>query len=316
MSILLPSDFKHRCVQDLAWVIYSPSLMIGNSHGDYCNSRWLDDAWWQTEYQACLPALIALDNDPEPLIQALANRKTQRLGEHFECLVNYWLNISPNYRCLLQNYVLYQPNHKHRKTLGELDFIIQQQTTGKIIHLEVAAKFYLARTNGQQLDDWYGANLNDLFSRKVAHIHQHQSQLAHHYADLLPYTIDESWIMLKGRLFYPHGLITNSTLTSQSQNNVYNQLQYNNDYALNPLHLKGYWYKQQCIKDWTDLRRLPKHAWFAPLNEPLLESYRQQSLPARLSSPQAECWLDTSKSITQEQRLFVVPDHHWARLIE
>ncbi|MGV6809281.1 MAG: DUF1853 family protein [bacterium] len=317
MSQQYPTDFKHECVRDLAWVIASPSLLTGEHHGDYCHVQYLDDAWWQTEYLDCLPALIALDREPKLLTQALAVRKTQRLGEHFECLVKCWLAISPNYRCLLHNYVLYEKKSSQRKTLGELDFIIQQKATGKIIHLEVAAKFYLARTTGRTLDDWYGANLNDQFSRKVAHIQQHQSQLAFHYADNVPYTLDESWVMLKGRLFYPRHLrLTEPSACNKPLNKPDNHHQCDKQYdgcSVNPNHLTGYWWFHQQIQAWDHLRRLPKRSWFAALSQTQLAHY-YHSPQVSSNSTQAECYVNTQHNQDQYQRLFIVPDHHWARL--
>ena len=96
------TSYQHSCVQDLAWVIRSAPVISGMHN----QSSWLSQTWCETEYQACLPQLLALDKHPEPLISALSQLKTRRLGERFECLIAFWLTISPNFELLIKNYPL------------------------------------------------------------------------------------------------------------------------------------------------------------------------------------------------------------------
>jgi hypothetical protein len=276
-----PPPFKHRSVQDLAWVIQSPAVISGI----YNNTHWLSSDWWLREYQACFPALTALDNDPTPLQSALTKLKTKRLGERFECLVEQWLNISPNYRCLIKN----QQLRSNKQTLGEIDFIIEETTSHKIIHLEVAIKFYLGIDDLSAAKNWYGPNLKDRLDIKLNNLATHQTQLAKKYPDLMPLTIDESWCMLKGRMFYPIPLPNNTQTT-------------------NPLfdkkHLRGNWYESSSEIDHTHLLPLKKTDWLAEITD----FTKQTPPPSTIEQP--TCCIKY-KGHQEKQRLFLLPEDHW-----
>ena len=188
--------FKHRCVQDLAWVIQSPPVISGDING----SRWLNKTDCQAEYLACLPALLMLDKNPKPLRDALAHLKPYVIGKRFECFVQFWLALSPNFEVLENNIVL-QDDHR---TLGEADFFIHELASDKIIHLEVSVKFYLGVDNLSAMHHWYGTNLQDRLDIKFNRLVTHQTQLSKKYPELMPYPVDESWCLFKGRMFYPH----------------------------------------------------------------------------------------------------------------
>ena len=209
-------SFKHRCVQDLAWVIQSPPVISGV----FNQTRWLDKTACEEEYNACLPALQQLDHQPATLIKQLARLKPYVLGKRFESYVHYWLRISPHFECLRYNYVL----QDEQRTLGEADFIIRELATDKIIHLEVAVKFYLginressssSSSNDAESNDigamhhWHGTNLRDRLDIKFNRLVSHQTQLATNYPERMPYSIDASWCLLKGRMFTP---VTQQTL--------------------------------------------------------------------------------------------------------
>ena len=117
--------FSNRLVRDLAWVIASPPLLAGN----YNDTHWWSHANCLTEFEVCLPALLALDKDPSPLIEHFEKLKSGRLGLRFEHFIAYWLIISPNYELLTQNLQIIEPivspHKKGSHTHGELDFIIR-----------------------------------------------------------------------------------------------------------------------------------------------------------------------------------------------
>jgi hypothetical protein len=50
---------------------------------------------------------------------------------------------------------------------------------------------------------WHGTNLRDRLDIKFNHLTNHQTQLAKNYPEHMPYPIDESWCLLKGRMFTP-----------------------------------------------------------------------------------------------------------------
>ncbi|MCK5725602.1 MAG: DUF1853 family protein [Thiotrichaceae bacterium] len=189
-------NFKHRCINDLAWVIQSPPVISGNING----SHWLNKADCEAEYEACFDALLQLDQHPEPLLNALSHLKPYIIGKRFECFVQFWLEISPNFELLDSNVVL----QGKTQTLGEADFFIREVATDKIIHLEVSVKFYLGVDDLSQMQHWYGTNLKDRLDIKFNRLANHQTQLAKKYPELMPFPVDESWCLLKGRMFYPH----------------------------------------------------------------------------------------------------------------
>lgn len=188
--------FTHRCVQDLAWVIQSPPIISGNING----SHWLSKTECQTEYQACLPALIALDQNPKPLLDSLSKFKPYIIGKRFECFVTFWLALSPNFELLASNVVL----QNDKQTLGEADFFIRELASSKLIHLEVSVKFYLGVNDLSQMHHWYGTSLRDRLDIKFNRLANHQTQLAKKFPAFMPYAVDESWCLLKGRMYYPH----------------------------------------------------------------------------------------------------------------
>jgi len=190
--------FKHRLVRDLAWVISSPPLVSGNIN----NTHWWSSSDCTSEYQDCLPALIVLDKNPEPLITNINNIKAKGLGHRFEALVAYWIKLSPNFDLLDNNIQIIVEG----KTFGEIDFIIQDIRSKKIIHLEVAVKFYLGSPPYHNAFYWYGTNTKDQLGKKIKHLKEKQTQLATIHKSFLKnrgFEINEKHCLLKGRLFYP-----------------------------------------------------------------------------------------------------------------
>ncbi|MEE9325698.1 MAG: DUF1853 family protein [Cocleimonas sp.] len=215
-------SFNSRLVRDLAWVIASPPLVSGMLN---------DTLWWShegcyNEYLDCLPALKELDLDPTPLMNHLEQSNAKRLGHRFESLVAYWIIISPNYNLLAKNIQVIKDGH----TYGEIDFVIQNSDTQKIIHLEVAVKFYLGSSPYQDPFRWFGTNTKDQLGRKVEHLMLKQTQLGRthsSYFKKLGIHIDERQCFLKGRLFYPigtdtppHGVTSNHLRGRWIQNNT------------------------------------------------------------------------------------------------
>lgn len=187
--------WKQRVVRDLAWVIASPPL----ASGKYDGVAWWNDDFLSSEYQACLPALEALDKDPSPLLDHLAQQKSKALGHRFEAFVAYWIEISPNFELLYRSVQL----HSDGRTLGELDFILRDKRSQKVIHLEVAVKFYMGLQPLGKPENWHGPNLKDSLAKKLNHLKTKQTQLSLQHPELLPVAIDERCCCLKGRLFYP-----------------------------------------------------------------------------------------------------------------
>jgi hypothetical protein len=290
-SVTLLDDFKHRCVRDLAWVIVSPPLVSGV----HKQTLWWNQRQCLEEFNDCLPALQALDKTPKALLEHLNHIKSKRLGLYFEGLVSFWFSsISPNYKLLAKNIQLFETHKKGKHTLGELDFIMQQKSTQKIIHLEVTVKFYLGTIPLEDTYHWFGTNTNDQLGKKLDHLKQQQTQLSNKYPELVDFKIDEQHCLIKGRLFYP---------TRQST-----QLQIPDGICKN--HLQGRWIYSSERNKKQQLITLAKHDWLAELDHDAITrhlSYHHDNKPDK-----ATCFAvvekDGNTSYKEVERIFVLPD--------
>ncbi|MGI9320628.1 MAG: DUF1853 family protein, partial [Thiogranum sp.] len=173
-----------------------------------------------------------------------------RLGNYFETLWRFWLNSNQRYRLLFANL----PLHSGSRTLGEFDFLVKDEKTGKTLHWEIAVKFYLGVDDTSQPANWLGPAQQDRLDIKTSHLLNHQGRLSQRPEavqrfEQLDIKVDETWLILKGRLFYPAGAKANTP------------------HGAHPDHLRGFW-KEQCSLSslgasfWLPLER---HQWLAPL---------------------------------------------------
>lgn len=282
----MPERFTNRCVRDLAWVIASPPLVSG----EFNQTQWWSHAQCLAEFNDCLSALLALDKNPAPLLAHLESIKSRRLGLRFEGYLSFWLlAISPNYTLLAQNIQLNEFVNRLKRTIGEVDFIIKERQSGKIIHLEVAVKFYLGTAPYSDPYRWFGTNLNDQLGKKLDHLKQHQTQLLINHPEKINYSIDERHCIIKGRLFYPE-----------------NQKASPEGIADN--HLRGRYLLQQQQKTstQTELILLDKMEWLAEFSH---EDISERKTQSHFSiSNRAHCYALTSNNI-EMYRIFYLPDN-------
>lgn len=200
--------WQHAAVRDLAWALASPPLLAPPAQrvGPGDRLRWLNSAWAGRAFRASEEWLAALDRHPAPLLDALGRRGDPRLGNYFEALLAFWLAWpgNPLYRLVRHNL----PVRANNRTLGELDFLVEDRQSGELQHWEVAVKFYLGVAPGGVLANWIGPGLKDRLDLKVAHLLQHQllltrtpegTGLLRHLGLPPPSPV----CLLKGRLFYP-----------------------------------------------------------------------------------------------------------------
>ncbi len=199
------NSFEHRCVRDLAWVIASPPLVAGVFERDEHQTQWWTHEMCLREFADCMPALCILDQNPQALIAHLESIKSKRLGLRFEGFIAFWFSsISPNFTLLQRNIQLNEISGDTRsRTIGEIDFIIKEVKSGKLIHLEVAVKFYLGTSAFDDPYRWFGTNTRDQLGKKIDHLQNHQTQLLLRHPEQVDFIIDERHCLLKGRLFYP-----------------------------------------------------------------------------------------------------------------
>lgn len=273
-----------RYYQDLNWVISSPPLFSGQDKDTY---------WWSTEdcekeFQSCLPSLKQLNKNTIEINSLFNPNHPKRLGHYFESLVALWIDISPNYDMLLQNHQIIIDG----QTKGEIDFIIKEKHTGKLIHLEVAVKFYLGTKQQTDPYNWFGTNTKDSLGKKLDRLKTHQTQLYEKYKSHIPYSIDEKHCLLKGRLFYPD-------FKSPRKHEFCPPSGINNN------HLKGKWlYQKNHLGE--KLIVLNKENWLSALNPEQIKKCEILDSPLPLSF--AQCYIRLNDDETEKDRVFYLPN--------
>ena len=113
--------------------------------------------------------LLALDEQPAPLHQALAQRfpHQYRLGFYAESLLSFWFSHAPHCRLFAHNVPLID---EHQQTLGALDFIVQIEQ--QLYHVELCCKYY----GGKAM---LGFNQQDALLHKVAKLNQQLALIQH-----------------------------------------------------------------------------------------------------------------------------------------
>ncbi len=283
-------------VRNLAWAIRSPPLLERATDG----YRWLSTgapAWYKP---GLTRQLSKLDDDPSKLHAELEKEKDRRLGKYFEALLAFWLQETCHLELLARNLAV----HADGRTIGEFDFIIRDKQRDRTLQLEVAVKFYLGFGSLDKTDAWRGPCLHDRFDKKLDRLLTHQTRLLHHPATLellrgQGIRIDEIWVLIKGRLFYP--LMARSPGPS----------------VLDAEHPRGWWCERSVLPrqfpetdvrwqilrktDWLARRRAPS------AGRPLLSS-DQLSDYLIAASPDSPVCIAGFREEEEIQRGFVVPD--------
>ncbi|NGY37081.1 DUF1853 family protein [Flavobacterium sp. XN-5] len=101
-----------------------------------------------------------------------------RLGHLVENIVSEMIKSSTNYNVLYENVQVIEGN----KTIGEIDFIIEEENTTQLIHMELAYKFYLfdPSISSEAIYNWIGPNRNDSLKEKLEKLKTKQFPLLYH----------------------------------------------------------------------------------------------------------------------------------------
>lgn len=290
--------FQHRCVADLAWAVSSPPIL--NDQGGECT--WFDGLWYRERYHEIEHRLLQLDRDPMRLQQLLQAQKDQRLGNYFETLWAYALELDPRYQLVERNLQIIDGE----RTLGEMDFIVFDNDTGRYAHWELAIKFYLGVGDTSRHQAWYGPGKKDRLDLKVDHLRDRQTLLSTNplvraRLDQRGIVISDCAVILKGRLFYPWQC---RALRYQPQ-------------AANPSHLAGSWLTRDQFLQGSDpdQRYLPliRRGWMSEYStHDRVESYTAKELISLLDG--GSCRLPLHVSMLGapfgHERLFIV-DNNW-----
>jgi hypothetical protein len=101
-----------------------------------------------------------------------------RLGHLAERIVSELIKSSSNYKVLYEHFQIIEG----QKTIGEIDFIIENTIDKKLIHLELAYKFYLfdPSISSEHINNWIGPNRNDSLVEKLDKLKSKQFPLLYH----------------------------------------------------------------------------------------------------------------------------------------
>ena len=176
----------------------------------------------------------------------------QKLGHLYEEALAVMLKATPQYDLLERGI---QIRKMAGNTLGELDFLLRDLTTLRLIHLELAVKFYLAveTESGFLLP---GPDASDNYFRKLEKMRSHQLLLVRNHRELLPEKFRDEEIVVQQLV---HGCIFNHVNAKSPVEAEF----------LNPAGRHGKWlHAEECAqyfgKD-VELEIIPKPLWPVPL---------------------------------------------------
>lgn len=99
-----------------------------------------------------------------------------RLGHQMEFVCKQLLDHSSQYEVIVHNL----PIRDKKQTIGEVDFIVQEPATQKIIHVELTYKFYIIDIEiSEPIHQLIGPNRRDTFFTKMVKIKNKQFPLLH-----------------------------------------------------------------------------------------------------------------------------------------
>lgn len=177
----------------------------------------------------------------------------QKLGHLYEEALTTLLSSSHTIDLLARNL---QIQASLQSTLGELDFLLQDQVTGEFIHLELATKFYLTVPTSEGLT-YPGPDARDHYLRKLKRLRSHQLVLTQKHRALLPPEYQK-------RDFIPQHLVLGCLfdplhLAAQGH-----------PPQLSPVARRGKWLPQSLFQERfpheTSPHLIPKHLWPCPLS--------------------------------------------------
>lgn len=151
----------NQLISDLNWIVKTKSLIrseLPEFEGNIMNS--LLDFIGKEEYDLWYADLV---NSPEKLKNYFENNEQLILGKYFERLLNYFFSSFSTFEIVHAGKQIFEK----QTTIGELDFVIKDKRDNKIIHFEVAVKYYMGYKNVGKHDLWIGPNGSDTLQRKM-----------------------------------------------------------------------------------------------------------------------------------------------------
>ncbi|MEO1012217.1 MAG: DUF1853 family protein [Bacteroidota bacterium] len=153
--------------------------------------------------QFAFPKVDLSDFTPEPI------PKNIRLGHQMEYVFKQLISHDGSYEIVLHNL----PIKKEGRTIGEIDFILREVGTQKLIHVELTYKFYIVNPEiSEPIHRLMGPDKRDMFFTKMEKIKNRQFFLLHTLEGtkaLMDKGLDVNHIShqacYKARLFIPYG---------------------------------------------------------------------------------------------------------------
>jgi hypothetical protein len=163
-------SFDSTAVRDLAWSLLSPPLLSEQ----LCS--WPTLLQEKEEIRDWLRQQAAA---PTSLETHLSERPTRRLGLYFESLWSFFLRHYEGVELLAENLQI----HRQKRTLGEFDYVYRERRSQRLVHMELAVKFYLGVPTAEQQSpspwhQWIGPSCRDRFDLKLNKLLTRQTRLA------------------------------------------------------------------------------------------------------------------------------------------
>jgi hypothetical protein len=193
-----------QLLQDLFWCINSENLLIENPpdlDGDLLKS--LVGNNYRNEFQSWFHSLKV---KPDKLIDFFDSNDQLIVGKYFERLLYFFFEHFSQYEIILAGKQLFDK----KRTIGELDFVINDRGIKRILHIEVALKYYMSYRNTAKHSMWIGPNGSDTLAKKMR---KFNAQLALSKSNEIKNIalVDDKLVLLKGYFFrhyssneYPH----------------------------------------------------------------------------------------------------------------
>ncbi|PID68528.1 MAG: hypothetical protein CR968_01435 [Flavobacteriia bacterium] len=141
--------------------------------GFMSDTYWRDTARFLDRPLFVLPD-IAFD---ETTVKAINIHQYLRLGNRLERFFSLIIDQSGRYEMLAENVQVIVD----KVTIGELDFIIRDNKTHDVIHVELAGKMYLYDPHSDvDIKHWIGPNRRDSLAQKLTKLRERQLPLLYH----------------------------------------------------------------------------------------------------------------------------------------
>lgn len=160
---------SHALVRELGWSLFSPPIA-------HFGATASDPLWQPALDEEARHLLAVAEADSTPLAKHLDALNDRRLGARFEAFWQFFLSHHSFYQVLAANLQIVD----NGQTLGAIDFLIHDHYLDKVVHLELAVKFYLYSPGGVSrggLADWIGPNPDDDLAKKITHLKARQLPL-------------------------------------------------------------------------------------------------------------------------------------------